>query len=145
MSSRPQSVALFEIAYLLSMALGLVGTYLTRRETIAQAEAMPGYEGWGLWLLIWSVAFWTSVNVTLWYLTAQRRSNAGRWIIAGLAIANVYDFLTFFAMGQIGWHLGGALYAVPYAISLVALWFLFQPDSSRWFNDDPPVDPEVFR
>jgi hypothetical protein len=143
MAARPRSIVWFEYAYLLALVLSILTAYLNWDQTIAQVDATPGYEGRGLALAIWSVAFWIPVNLLLWYLAAHRRSAAGKWMIAGLAVVNAFDFMTLSLTGNIRSDIPGLLGVAVYFASFVALWFLFRPDSNRWFDADGGY-PDIF-
>ena len=146
MAPRPRSILWFERAYVLAIAVNLLNIYLSWDQMIAQVEATPGYAGKGVASMIWTLAFWMPINLLLWYLAALRHSNPARWLIVGFAIFNLFDLGTIVLLGSLSRDLAGLLTLAFYAPSLLAVWFLFRPDSQGWFEGRWSDDyPDIFK
>lgn len=147
---RPQSIVLFDRAYLAGIILSIInfavswnGQMALMRDNPgvaanpAMADAVPA-------LLIGGVALGTVISLLLWYFTAYKRSNITRWII-----------VVFFALGLLG-LIGlptamarfGMVYTVLVVVGILlqvfAVVMLFRPDSQAWFARRDPVDPQTF-
>lgn len=89
------------------------------------------------------------VNVALWFLIARRASTSGKWIVVALTILGlvltIYDFATDGYAGLSQTYI--AMENAAGLLTLVANWFLFRPDSIRWFSSrgtEGEIDAQVF-
>jgi hypothetical protein len=143
MEKRPRSIVHFEWAYWLAMVLAYASAALTWDQTVAQIDLQSGHAGRGTLYMIWSIAFWTPVNVLAWFFAAHRRSVGAKWLIVGMAVTNLFDIGGWAIMGQIGPDAASVLSVAFLIPSLAAVWLLFRPESKRWFEDRSSL-PDVF-
>jgi len=140
--ARPASIRWFERLVLLSIALGVVNTYLIWDEIMAQA-AMTEY-GASFVFTIQAITY-GFVLLLLWFIT-WRRSRVGKWIYVVLSAVGLLDGVL-----QLGTILARegivvAIEAAQYLIMVTGVWMLFRADTRPWFDKNyVGVDPEIFR
>jgi hypothetical protein len=141
---RPRSIVRFEQLYIAKIILGVIGALwglMAMRDQMPDVAAalssgsMVGMLGFGL-------VFGLALQLVLLHFVARRASEIARWIV-----------VVFFAIACFGLLFGiarGTLFALQsypatllnFALSAACIWFLFQPDSVRWFRGERlPTDP----
>ncbi|MCR5872005.1 hypothetical protein LRS12_15575 [Sphingomonas sp. J344] len=114
---------------------------------------MPQMVPMGHAMLIGFTLFALFLSLLLWYFTARRASEVAKWIIVAFfglsAVSLPFTLAGFEAVGIVP----VALNVVTFALTAVAVWMLFRPDSAAWFRDSggdsdsdsdsstPPVPP----
>jgi hypothetical protein len=126
---------MFERLYLASVAIGLVNAVLNIATAERLLAANPATQGLGGGFVLAMIALSAAISLTLWYFTARRASNLAKWLIVILAVwtatsvvLGIADRSTGFADSVIG-------PLVALGLELVAIFFLFQPDARRWFDN----------
>lgn len=136
---RPNSIIRFEQAYLASIAVWGLNAALGWGKQVAAIEAgfaeMPQMIPMGHAMLIGFTLFAFFLSLLLWYFTARKASVVAKWIIVvffGLSAVGLPFTLAGFATAGI---VPVALNLVTFALTAVAVWMLFRPDSAAWFRD----------
>jgi len=136
---RPQSIKMFDMLFLGSLALGLVNFLFAYDTTMAEVEAT----GMGSTFMFLIVAVGYGINLLLWYFVSQRASNVARWIfvvLTAIGLVMVPFSLADFPMGQL------VLTLIVTAMQIAAIYFLFQPDAKLFFENGRrgSIDPSTF-
>lgn len=131
---RPQSIVIFQWAYLAFILLSAIATYLTWDSAIAQSVADPRLaQTLKPVFVIVTVASYLISFLLLW-LVAWKASAAAKWIVTLFFVISLLG---------VGWTISrGALSAEPATLiglgvlllNAVAVVFLFRPDANRWFD-----------
>ena len=125
---RPKSIVTFERLALLSLAIALIVSVVTWRESLAAAEA-SGLGSSFLWI---SYAAGFGLGLLLILLISRKASSIAKWVLVVLTAIGVVGMLT-----RVGDLLGGG--AAGFAelaqvvILVVSLTFLFRDDAKAWF------------
>lgn len=142
---RPTSIIRFDQIFLGSIVLGIANTVLSYDTTMAQLKADPaaaeiGMAGPGF--VIGASAFGFAISLLLWYFVARRASKVAKWILVVLTAIGVLSVPL--ALFEVPW-VQAAITVVTALMQLGALWFLFRPDASAWFEHGPKgMDPSTF-
>jgi hypothetical protein len=130
---RPKSIVLFERLALLSILLGVIGTYLLREQTQAALEAQGTPIGANTVLVIQAVTI--AIYLLLVYFIARKGSPIAKWIYVALGALSIVTGLIgvgqTFALGAVA----GAMSLVQIAIGVATIWLLFRPDAKAWFSE----------
>lgn len=138
---RPQSIIYFERIVLLTLALGVVNSWLSWDQAVAAVSA----RGFGIGFILAIEGVVIAVYLLLLWFIGRRGSVAAKWIyvvftVAGLIVV-LADPRQLLAYGAAP----AAISIVQSLLSLVAVWLLFRPDARRWFGGKRDIDPEIFR
>lgn len=134
---KPASIKKFDVLYLGSIVIGLIGFAINYASIsqLANAElAAAGAEGIGAGVLIGGLMFGIAISLGLWFLVSVMRIEFVKWILALFAAYSVLSLLM-----SLGTEMGGGLNLVfgvlSTLVSIAAIWFLFQPDAKAWFAE----------
>ncbi len=136
---RPQSIKMFDMLFLGSLALGLVNFFFAYDTAMVQLEGT----GMGSAFMIASLAVGYGINLLLWYFVSRRGSNVARWIfivLTAIGLAMVPFSLAEIPMSQL------VLTLLVTLMQVAAIYFLFQPDAKLFFENGGrgSVDPSTF-
>lgn len=141
--NRPNSIVMFEGAYLASVALSAAGTVVGWPQLLAQAQSrLPGMAGdtqQGVLLASSGLVF--GAWLLLWFLIARRASNAAKWILVVITAIGLFRLATSFFVATTAKDLMFGLDAIATLLGAVAVWQLFKPDSVAWLEGAPANDP----
>ncbi|CAN5683397.1 hypothetical protein BH11PSE6_BH11PSE6_26870 [soil metagenome] len=132
---RPKSIVMFERCYLAAFAISLVSTVLlwsSLNEQFGAQELLLG--GWFL-PTVTVIGF--AIPLLLWYFIALRGSDVAKWIATALVALGVAGTIFSLALGRYTPNAAGLLGLVRVALQIVAIWFLFRPDTRVWFGGKP--------
>lgn len=134
---KPASIKKFDMLYLGSIVVGLIGFAVNYGTIADQANAelaAAGVEGMGSGVMIGGVLVSVAISLALWFLVSVVRIEFVKWILAVFAGWSVLSLL----MG-VGSELTSSLNLVFGVIGTVlgiaAIWFLFLPDAKAWFAE----------
>ena len=135
---KPPSIKKFDYLYLGSIVVGLIIFALTYQTAMEAAQAEIAASGTeigdvGPGLLIGGLAFGIAVNLALWFLVSGLRIEFVKWILAIFAAWGVVSVLIGLTSGEM--LLSQLLGLIPMAMSIAAIYFLFQPDAKAWFAE----------
>lgn len=133
---KPASMKKFDMFYLGSIAVGLIGFALAYNDIVAQTNAeltASGVEPMGTGVIIGSLIFGVLINLALWFLVSVQRIGLVKWLIALLIAWGVISLLTSLGAGFTTEVLIGL---ASTALGIVSLYFLFQPESTEWLARD---------
>ena len=132
---KPASIRKFDWLYLGSVAIGLLGVALNDGATASLTEADlagQGYADMGAGVLIAGVLFGIAISLALWFMISVLRIGLAKWLLvvltawsvvtSGVAIVTNFD-------ATMVWGL------VSTVMTVLAIWFLFQPDATAWFAE----------
>lgn len=133
---KPASVKKFDWLYLGSVAVGLLGVALNYQDLVAAADAemaAQGVEGMmSGGLLIVSLAFGVSISLALWFLVSVLKIELAKWVIALFTGWSVVSYIASFDTRM---DLSIVSGLVSTAMTIAALYYLFQPDAKAWFGE----------
>lgn len=140
---RPQSIKLFDLFYLGSLFLGVLGFIsgyagaeaLLARQSAEQGLAVPPV------VLIIGYSVGMLIFLALWYFVSRKRSTVAKWIIVALFLLSLIGVGGYF-QGPMPLHeIYGLLSLIANA---VAVGLLFRGDAIRWLEggrgDETPAD-----
>tara|TARA_R110000751_G_scaffold2018_7_gene8633 strand:- start:222145 stop:222570 length:426 start_codon:yes stop_codon:yes gene_type:complete len=132
---KPASIRKFDWLYLGSVAIGLLGVALNYGAIASLTEAdlaSQGYADMGVGVLIAGVLFGIAISLALWFMISVLRIGLAKWLLvvltawsvvtSGVAIVANFDV-------TMVWGL------VSTVMTVLAIWFLFQPDATAWFAE----------
>lgn len=139
---KPQSMKLFDYAYLGSIFLGLlqfISGYGTLKAQVAAQSATSGVALSPL-LPMMAYAAFAAVQLLLWFLVSRKRLVVAKWIIVLFFLLSLVSVGSYFAGPMPLYEIYGLLALIAQA---VAVAMLFRGDSIRWLNGrDTPGDPK---
>ena len=130
---RPVSMIRFEQLYLLSLAIGFVTAMFGREQSMATAQA----SGLGVGVVIAIQALMLASMLFLILFVSRRASVVAKWILIALFVAG----LAVMAVNSEALFRGGIMTIVQIVqilLQLAAMFFLFTPESRRWFEGAAP-------
>ena len=130
---RPKSIIMFERLFLASLLLGLLNFGLSYRDAAALVANDAGAQklGLGPGFLIGIMIVSYAIYLLLWFLIARMGSNVAKWILVVLTAIGVLSALPALTGA---WDVTLALSLAVYALEILALAYLFKPDSKTWFG-----------
>jgi hypothetical protein len=136
---RPESIRRFDLFYLASLALSVLGFFLSYDAVVAGVEAESAAAGlqMGSGLAIGSFIFGIVLYLLLWFLVSRRRVAIARWLIVLLFLINLIGAPALFAGG---FTLVKTISLVSLVLSAVAIYYLFQPDTKAWLAGEAPSE-----
>lgn len=130
---RPVSMIRFEQLYLLSLAIGLLTAMFGWEQSRATAQA----SGLGVGVVIAVQALTLALMLFLILFVSRRGSVVAKWILIALFVAG----LALMAVNSQALFRGGIMAIVQIGqilLQLTAMYFLFTPESRRWFEGAAP-------
>lgn len=140
---QPHSIGIFDKLFLGSLALGLANMFLSWESSMAELEGSGLDGGAGTGLMIASVAIGFGISLLLWYFISRHASNIARWILIALTAIGVISLpFSLFDLPTVPMILA----IVVTGMQLVAIYYLFRPDSKLFFENkgQGSVDPSTF-
>ena len=130
---RPPSIVNFARVVLLSLALGILGTWLSwdKVEAIVAASGSGMTTGMVLGIQCVTIALYL---LLIWFIYAKG-SPVAKWIYVVLCVLGLVVGLLGFRQTMAYGTLPALLAAVQFLLSLISLWLLFRPDSKAWFSE----------
>tara|TARA_B100000678_G_scaffold112710_1_gene94259 strand:+ start:339 stop:764 length:426 start_codon:yes stop_codon:yes gene_type:complete len=140
---RPQSIKLFDLFYLGSLFLGVLGFIsgyagaeaLLARQSAEQGVAVPPV------VLIIGYSIGMLIHLALWYFVSRKRSTVAKWIIVALFLFSLIGVGGYFQGPMPLNEIYGLLSLIANA---VAVGLLFRGDTIRWLEggrgDETPAD-----
>ena len=135
---KPASMKLFDLLYLGSLAVGMIGLFLGWDTMIAQMNAELASEGVALDeafasnAIVGSFLFGVAISVGLWFLVSVLRIEFVKWIILLFTAYGVVTLAT--GIARDGFDMIELSGIVSTLMSIAALVMLFRPDSKAWFD-----------
>lgn len=132
---KPASMKKFDWLYLGSLAVGMAGIGLNFGTLSSQAEAQMTAQGlpdMASDMLVGGLLFGTAISLGLWVLISILRLELAKWILillTGWSLLTTARSLDAGIDGTMAWGL------VSTVMTLLSIWFLFQPDSKVWFAE----------
>ncbi len=136
---KPHSIGIFDKLYLGSLVVGLANVFVGWETSMAELQAT----GYGDTFLFVTLAIGYGISLLLWYFISNRASNIARWIFIALTALG----LVFLPFSLVDLPMLEMLLAVTVTgMQLVAIYFLFRPDSKLYFENQGQgaVDPSTF-
>jgi hypothetical protein len=132
---RPESIRRFDLFYLASLALSVLGFILSYDALVARVEAKSAEAGMalGFGFAVGIFAFVLTINLLLWFLVSRKRVAIAKWVIALLFVIDLFDLP---ALVSGGMALLAIIPLLALALRAVAIFYLFQPDSKTWLTRD---------
>jgi hypothetical protein len=130
---RPPSIVNFTRVVLLSLAIGIVATWLSWDKVQAAVAATGSGMGSGTILGIQGVTI-ALYLLLIWFISAHG-SPVAKWIYVVLCVLGLVIGLFGFRQTLAYGTLPALLAAIQYLLSILSLWLLFRPDSKAWFSE----------
>jgi hypothetical protein len=130
---RPPSIVNFMRVVLISLAIGILATWLSWDRVQAMVAASGSGMGTSTILIIQGITI-ALYLLLIWFIYAHG-SPVAKWIyvvLCGLGlVVGLFGFRQTLSYGT----LPALLAAVQYLLSILSLWLLFRPDSKAWFSE----------
>lgn len=124
---RPASVARFEVLFIGTLVLGVVGSAL-------QFEQFAALGGVGMVITFQAIILGLMLALVLWI--SRKRSNVGRWVLVALfSIGLPFSLPQIMAVLEMN-VIAGVVMSGQLVLQVVALVFLFTAESRHWFSRD---------
>ena len=130
---RPPSIVTFERVVLLSLALGVLNSFLVWDQAVAAVSATGTGMGPGSIIGIQVVTL-ALYLLLLWFIS-RKGSPVAKWIYVVLAVLGL-------VMGLVGIRQTMSYGTLPliisgaqYVLTLISVWLLFRPDAKAYFGD----------
>jgi hypothetical protein len=130
---RPPSIVNFTRVVLLSLAIGILATFLSWEKVEEAVAATGSGMGTGAILGIQGVMI-ALYLVLIWFIHAHG-SPVAKWIYVVLAVLGLVSGLVGFGQTMSYGTLPALLAAVQIILSAISIWLLFRPDSKAWFSE----------
>jgi hypothetical protein len=128
---RPASIVNFERVVLLSLAIGVLNTFLNLDEMTASIAA----QGFGSGFVIGVQAATIAVILLLVYFISRKGSPVAKWIYVVLSVLGLISGLAGMSQTLEMGTVPVILSVAALILSVISLWLLFRPDSKAWFAD----------
>lgn len=144
---RPDSIKKFDLFYLGAITIQFIAGFLDR-DSIAALVANrfspdPGanglVEGSADTLVIVLIALQAALQLLLWYLVSRRKIGLVRYLIVALVAINLLGLPAIFAALP---ALAPLIALFVLALQLVALFYVFQAESTIWLRGKRVVDDD---
>ncbi|QPC98761.1 hypothetical protein [Qipengyuania soli] len=133
---KPASVKKFDMLYLGSVAVGLVGVALNYGNIVDAANAEMAAQGleatMGGGVIVVSLLFGVVISLALWFLVSVLRIEMVKWIIALFTGWSVVSYIVSFDSRMDLSIISGLVSTV---MTVAAIYFLFRPDAKAWFAE----------
>jgi hypothetical protein len=130
---RPPSIVNFARVVLISLAIGILSTWLSWDKVQAAVAAAGSGMGSGTILVIQGI-FIALYLLLIWFIYANG-SPVAKWIYVVLCVLGLVMGLVGFRQTLAYGTVPALLAGVQYLLSIVSLWLLFRPDSKAWFSE----------
>jgi hypothetical protein len=135
---RPESIRRFDMFYLGSIALSVVGYLVSYNAMVSQMEARTAAAGMqlGSGVVIGTIVLSTAISLLLWYLASRKGIDIAKWIIVLFFVLGLLSSLGIAGSPGLlsgNWTLLRTLSALVLLLEAAAVYYLFQPDAKAWF------------
>jgi hypothetical protein len=140
---KPESIRKFDLFYLSSIGLSIVGFFMGYDALVAQVGSEGAARGvsFGPGVAIGAFAFGLAISLLLWWLTSAKRMSLAKWIIVVFFVLGLFGLPSALANGL---NLMKAVNLLNVVAQAIAIWYLFQPDAKAWFSGTEPTDTQTF-
>lgn len=137
---RPESIRRFDLLYLAWLALSTLGFILSYDAVVARVEAESAGAGMalGAGFAVGTFAFIFALHLLLWFLVSRKRVAIAKWVIALLFVIDLFDLPGLVSDEM---TLLGIIPLLALLLRAVALFYLFQPETSTWLAGDRDAEP----
>lgn len=142
---RPESIRRFDMFYLGSLALFVLGFFISFDAAVASIQAQTAGKGLnvGAGFTIAIFAAVLVIDLLLWFLVSRRRMALAKWLLVLLVILDLAGVPGLFTGALTPSKM---LSLLRIALEVVAVGFLFTADAKAWFAKEPaeaPSDPDA--
>ena len=133
---KPGSMKTFDLLYLGSIVVGLLGLAFGWDGLVEQMVAEFSAQGveadaqTASFSLILGFAFASVINVALWFLVSVLRIEFVKWLLVIFLVYGIFSIVV--GVSESGFDLTQITAIVSTAMSIGAIYFLFQPASKEW-------------
>ena len=133
---KPASMKMFDLLYLGSIAVGLIGLALSWDGLVAQmiaefdAQGLESDEATASATLIGGFAFATAINLVLWFLLSVLRIAFVKWVLILFLLWGIFSIIVGLTQAELGLQQVSGL--VSTLMSCAAIYYLFRPDAKEW-------------
>jgi len=140
---KPASIRKFDLFYLGSIGLSIIGFFIGYDALVAQVESQGAAQGVALGpgVVIGGFAFSLALSLLLWWLTSAKRIALAKWIIVVFFVFGLFGLPSALAGG---FSLMKSVNLLNVIAQAVAIWYLFQPDAKAWFAGSEEPDTQTF-
>ena len=137
---QPESIRKFTLAYLGSLVVSLVATFLGYEVLLAQVEAQSASSGvaLGTGAIAGGILLNIAITLLLWYLAARKGFTIAKWLIVLLFLFSLVTSVPGIFAGGLAVYEAVSLLAI--ILQAVAVYYLFQPDAKAWFSGERTAD-----
>jgi hypothetical protein len=130
---RPPSIVNFTRVVLLSLAIGILATFLSW-ENIQAALATTG-AGMGTGVIVGIQAVTIAIFLLLIWFIHAHGSPVAKWIYVVLAVLGLISGLVGFGQTMSYGTVPALASAIQMILTAISIWLLFRPDSKAWFSE----------
>lgn len=142
---KPESIRRFDMSYLGSIVLSVVGYFMSYDAMVGQMEARTAAAGMelGSGAVIATMAVGTAISLLLWFFVSRKASAIAKWIIVLIFVVGLLSAVGVWAPGLFSgpWTGLKTVSAVMVLLEAAAVYFLFRPDAKTWFDAPAADDP----
>ena len=134
---KPNSMKTFDLLYLGSLAVGLIGLALGWDGLVEQmnaefaAQGLDPESGFATGAIIGGFVFGIGISLALWFLVSILRIEFVKWILVLFTVYGVVSLAG--GIANAGFDPIQITGIVSTLMSIAAIWMLFKPDSKEWF------------
>ena len=140
---RPESIRRFDMLYLGSIVLSVVGYFMSYDAMVGQMKAQTVAAGieLGSGVVIATMAVGIAISLLLWFLVSRKASTIAKWIVVLFFVVGLLSAAGVWTPSLFSgaWTLLKTVSALVLLLEAAAVYFLFQPDAKAWFSG-PAVD-----
>jgi hypothetical protein len=133
----PKSIQRFDMLYLGSLAVATVGFFVGYDDSLAQLQT--AFAGSGIEIggaaLAFGFGFGMAISLLLWWLISSKGSVVAKWILVVLTALSVLGTVFGIQTLLANFTIATVLSLLATVMAIVAIYFLFQPDTKPWFGE----------
>jgi len=137
---RPESIRRFDLFFLASLALLVVGFVISFEAMVATVQAQAAARGlqFGTGFTAAVCALVLAIDLLLWFLISRKGVSLAKWLLVLLFVVDLFG-LPSLVTGHLSAPKMVSLLRI--ALEAAAIGFLFPADAKAWFAGSPAEDP----
>lgn len=131
---RPKSIKNFDLTYLGSIAISVLGFILNYDVFLAQVQGEMAQSGMevGSGFAIGTFAFGTAISLAIWFLISILRIVIIKWVLVFFFVIGLFGLP---AAASQAMSITGIIGIATMVLQALAIYFLFRPDAKAWFAE----------
>ncbi|MBX7541593.1 hypothetical protein [Qipengyuania sphaerica] len=135
--AKPDSIKKFDLLYIGSVVVGLLGIVfgwdmmMDQMNAEMATQGIEADSGIGSGAIIAGVVFGVGISMALWFLISILRIEFVKWILILFVLWSIFGI--FVGLSTTGFDMMQITGIVSTIMSIAAIYMLFQPDAKEWF------------